>query len=501
MAADNERSLHWTLYLDSERIRRFVPRNLLISARETVTENAVSTVGNWLYTWRLLAGRVVWTRLARVNLGMRGPIGPDFLLGLFQYYDRDPFLYGVSTDGGTTFLRHARLVSLRDLYLGISQVNQVGDANLTQPDPISQAYRTLTYSVPGEEGVPRFFWWSLSDHLGPTLATKPDFVREINGADGTLIRQLTPAELPDLPEGVNAASNTRLFRVRDRDYLLIGVANGFNVYPVSYDADGLLTFGDRVSFTVPAGLQTPDLNSRKLLGVFERPRDYFDQDPSDRMLILFVDGHIEITFSDFLEGGAFLRDEDVVNAMGDVPETVSGNNVRQSPMAILREPKALPESANRWWSGEGDLLFEGHRWRGATYPDGGSLLGISGVKYTQNLPGRRTTASLAVTAESARALLNVDLGAVEAEIGWILRENPWADYTRIPRYFRGRVGLTNIQDGVFRAEIETYLGDVDRGVPFYWSHETADRGDFYAWKARAIEQGAVSGDSQWPPFT
>lgn len=152
---------------------------------------------------------------------------------------------------------------------------------------------------------------------------------------------------------------------------------------------------------------------------------------------------------------------------------------------------------NRWWSGEGTLAFETHNWLGARYRDGGMLMDISAARYTEALPGRRTTARLAVTSESARALLSVDLGAIDLTIGWIWR-TPFGGWSRIPRYFTGRVGASVLKDGVFEVEIETYLGDIDRGIPEYWSHETAQEGDLYAEQARELSEGSPS---RWPPFS
>ena len=152
---------------------------------------------------------------------------------------------------------------------------------------------------------------------------------------------------------------------------------------------------------------------------------------------------------------------------------------------------------NRWWSGLGDLMLETHTWLGARYPDGGMLLSVGDVKYTQTLPGRRTTIQLAVTPESLRRLLLTDLGAIDVTLGWIYRRRfgPW---TRIPRYFRGRLGQADTADGRFSAEVETYMGDIDRGVPLYWSHETAEDGDLYAEQAAELAGGI---ETRWPPFT
>ena len=152
---------------------------------------------------------------------------------------------------------------------------------------------------------------------------------------------------------------------------------------------------------------------------------------------------------------------------------------------------------DRWWQGEGDLEIDGHTWRGAEYPDGkGALISVQGVQFTQSVPGRRATIRIAVTSDAVRRLLQVDLGAVQVTLGFVYRDAAGA-WQRVPRSFSGRIGRSGVSNGVFEAEVETYLGDVDRGIPEYWSHETAPPGDLYAEQARELEEGL---DTRWPPF-
>ena len=154
---------------------------------------------------------------------------------------------------------------------------------------------------------------------------------------------------------------------------------------------------------------------------------------------------------------------------------------------------------SRWWSGEGELTtMEGDppvatTWLGARYPDGGMLLDVGEVQLTQTVPGRRTTIRLAVTGESVRHLLQVDLGAVDVTVGWVFRP-PNGSWTRIPRYHQGRISRSAIANGEFSAEIETYWGNIDNGVPLYWSHETAAPGDLYAEMAQELSEGV---ETKW----
>ena len=179
--------------------------------------------------------------------------------------------------------------------------------------------------------------------------------------------------------------------------------------------------------------------------------------------------------------------------------------VRQRPVAWTlyfsssRITDSEGNTINRWWSGEGDLTFEGHTWKG-TKNKKGSLIEISEASYTENLPDRRLTARMAVTNDSVRRLLTIDLGSVDVQIGWIYNTNYFHpdSWNRVPRYFNGRIGRSVISQGVFECEVETYLGDIDRGVPEYWSYETSVPGDRYAEQARELAGGL---EIRWPPFS
>ena len=154
------------------------------------------------------------------------------------------------------------------------------------------------------------------------------------------------------------------------------------------------------------------------------------------------------------------------------------------------------EVVSRYWSGEGDLEIDGHVWRGTRHEDGGQLARVGAVEFTQSVAGRRVVIEMAVTAEAVRRLVQVDLGAIGIVVGWVYRDSA-GFWQRVPRFYSGRIGRSGVKNGVFSVEVETYLGDVDRGVPLYWSHETAADGDLYAEQARRLASGI---DTRWPPF-
>ena len=151
---------------------------------------------------------------------------------------------------------------------------------------------------------------------------------------------------------------------------------------------------------------------------------------------------------------------------------------------------------NRWWSGLNDLVFENETWEGAAYSDDphDTFMAVGPVKYTRGLPGRRATVSWAVLPEHTRHAVAVDLGGIEVHVGWIYQP-PFGAWARGPCSHEGWVGETSLNDGWFTIEVETQLGDVDRGNPLYWSHETADAGDLYAEMAQHISERP---EIDWP---
>ena len=159
-----------------------------------------------------------------------------------------------------------------------------------------------------------------------------------------------------------------------------------------------------------------------------------------------------------------------------------------------------------WWSGEGDLVFEqvGGRpvtWRGASGPDG-ALMAVGPVTQVADMAGQRTVVSIVAPTQATRRLWSVDLGGVELGIGWIRRlsaRGPKA-WTRIPRTFRGRLSDVTHKDGVVQLTVETYLGDIDRGDPRWWSDAT-QKGRTNNTDTAFEQVSELAGDYElrWPP--
>ena len=155
-----------------------------------------------------------------------------------------------------------------------------------------------------------------------------------------------------------------------------------------------------------------------------------------------------------------------------------------------------------WTSWGEDVSLEGVVWRG-TGGVNGALFDVGEVVQTIDLPGARTTVTLATPTVAQRAILtNAAVGLIEAEVGWIYRLSPDSPWTRVRRRHSGAVSELKIKDGLSTFQIETELGDVSRGRPLYWS-DAAQRGTDRGGAADdAFAQAAeLAGDHEirWPP--
>ena len=158
-----------------------------------------------------------------------------------------------------------------------------------------------------------------------------------------------------------------------------------------------------------------------------------------------------------------------------------------------------PEDARRWWSGHSDLVFDGQTWRG-TQSDQGVLMSVAGIASGFGPAARRIEVRLALTNEAIRRLLSVDLGAIGVEVGIIYSDNSGETWARSPRSGRYRLSNHVIADGVLRAELESWLGDLDRRKPRTWSNEEQQvrhPGDLGLIYKRQIAEGLR--DVAWPP--
>ena len=156
----------------------------------------------------------------------------------------------------------------------------------------------------------------------------------------------------------------------------------------------------------------------------------------------------------------------------------------------------VPSLDRYFWNGDTDLDFEGKIYEAA--------IGIEVKNPTQELssPQQRATISFLVTEAQTRSTFSQDLGPTQVEVTWIYSADRGKTWQRVPKRFVGRISRSFIKDGVFTAELETYTGGVDRGLPKKWSHEAqmkrAPGGvDRFFEQNRSIESG-VDTNYDWP---
>ena len=150
-----------------------------------------------------------------------------------------------------------------------------------------------------------------------------------------------------------------------------------------------------------------------------------------------------------------------------------------------------------WWSGENDITVNGQTYKGVQ-KDGAAFLSISAIEQGQGPPSERATVRMAVVPEITRRLLQQDYGPLPMRIGWVTSSDGGRSWTALPRSFSGRLSSPRLLDGIYEAEIETVLGDSDRGKPYRWSYEAyLDRhNDKFFEAVRSYASGITS---SWPP--
>ena len=129
----------------------------------------------------------------------------------------------------------------------------------------------------------------------------------------------------------------------------------------------------------------------------------------------------------------------------------------------------------RWWSGANDLTFDSQTWEG-TYSDEmeGSLVGISSIEESADVPETRLKIRLNITSESVRRLYSRDFGSPRVLLQWIYSMDG-TNWTKLARQYRGRVSRVIADNGGLDVEVESKTGDVDRGLVIYWNDESHRR--------------------------
>ena len=154
----------------------------------------------------------------------------------------------------------------------------------------------------------------------------------------------------------------------------------------------------------------------------------------------------------------------------------------------------------RFWSGVGDLEFEGETWNGVRSPNNdAAFMGISSVEFSQDDPNRRAQITLDASNIDVRNQLLQDFGPLTIVLSWIYSEDKGVNWLRVPRSFIGRLSNPVIEGGLYTVDIETYTGDRERIQTRMWSHSTQQReypGDLGLIHTANIASGF---QTTWPP--
>ena len=129
------------------------------------------------------------------------------------------------------------------------------------------------------------------------------------------------------------------------------------------------------------------------------------------------------------------------------------------------------------WDGLGTLSFtRAGESSPTTYTGVGYTLDVGASESKTGIPDRRLNVSLGIGNDNStvKTTLSQDLGPLRAEMNFILSADGQTNWSALPIKRKGR--LSNMQfdvtTGKLSAEMETPRGDILRGSPRYWSHET-----------------------------
>ena len=160
----------------------------------------------------------------------------------------------------------------------------------------------------------------------------------------------------------------------------------------------------------------------------------------------------------------------------------------------------IPGQSDSWrvWDGETNLFFENKIWYGAANQDG-VMLTVESIPNQIGLPDQRVKISLSINTKKAIVFWSYDLSGCSVDIGYIHSEDG-ISWSRLPNRMIGRLSQIKILNNILSAEVESWLGDIDRGVIEYWddaTHQKKYPGDtFFSRMAQLASGIEIRG---WPP--
>lgn len=150
----------------------------------------------------------------------------------------------------------------------------------------------------------------------------------------------------------------------------------------------------------------------------------------------------------------------------------------------------------KFWTGRGTLAYEGENYFGSA-----QALKIGSFQSAAGQLTDRNHVELFFGEDTAtrQALIN-DEGPLPLRVTAITSADAGATWEALGIQFSGLLSAPSFDaSGVYRAEIETYTGNVDRGIPQYWAdadQRARWRGDkCFEWAAQ-LERGGP--DIRWP---
>ena len=170
---------------------------------------------------------------------------------------------------------------------------------------------------------------------------------------------------------------------------------------------------------------------------------------------------------------------------------------------FIAEVHMDPEDV-RYWTGIGELTLPDGTYTGLPF------VAISSTEESVGAPDTRLQLAIdtnpppSATAAHADALLDLKrsiiqgFGFREVTVRRIVSNNEGRTWQILPWKFFGRLSNSQITDGVWTFDIETFTGDADRGRPLLWADSTqlarfpGDKGFNFA---RILSRGV---QTPWP---
>jgi hypothetical protein len=162
---------------------------------------------------------------------------------------------------------------------------------------------------------------------------------------------------------------------------------------------------------------------------------------------------------------------------------IAGATVRVGLLCLID----YPSTPLRVWTGQGDLAWDGHTWKGL-----GNLGSVSAIQERFGAQAGNITLTLAGVAPELRALALADASAGRSvrlwlaafDAAWAVIPDPWEP-------FAGTTDVHRILDGTIEVNVETWLARLRLSRVSRYTHEDQQRhfpGD------RGLEHGATVGN-------